>query len=266
MKDTVGGQRITRLAMAIVRAGGVVTFPTAMAMLNDTKQATSRTLDWLVHAGMLKKVRIPGGSQVWMSERALVREFNPDETPAVYRLSRCADRWVPGPTFRHDQIALRVLFSLAVPCDMITEHEIRKAGQWRGRVPDGVLMLSHPGDGNRRVVAELEVELSRKSGALLRPDGHSGGWAKLANRIYRVVHNWPEGRQQTALGRTECTLVVASLAHAASIDKKVREVHSAFSGQEDPDSEATQSTNWYYAELHEDDTIGPVEWPFMEYI
>lgn len=270
MQPTIGEQRINRLAMAIVRGGGVVTFPTAMAMLNESKQATSRTLDWFVRAGMLRKIRIPGGSQVWMSERALVREFDPDETPAVYRLSRNADRWVPGATFRHDQLALRVLFSLAAPCDLLTEHEIRVAGNWRNRIPDGVLCLS----GARRLdgseppahaaVAELEVETSRKTGAIYRPNGTQGGWAKLAERLYRVVHNWPEGRQRTSLGWTECTLVVASLPHAEAIDKKVQEVHRYFQGKDqegdDGDCEATQ---WYYAELLPDGTVGAVEWPFL---
>src|SRR6185312_13508865 len=101
MRETIGGHRIILLASCIIRAGGVVTFGTAMAMLQASKQATSRALDWLVNAGMLRKVRIPGGSHVWMSERELVRTLGlPDEKPAVYCLSRKSDgRWTPGPTF-----------------------------------------------------------------------------------------------------------------------------------------------------------------------
>lgn len=48
--ETIGAQRINGLAAAIVRAGGVATLPTAMAMLGENKQATSRALDWLVKA------------------------------------------------------------------------------------------------------------------------------------------------------------------------------------------------------------------------
>jgi hypothetical protein len=253
MKQKVGEERITRLGVAILRGGGVVTFPTAMTMLGETKQATSRTLDWAVKAGMLRKIPIPGGSHVWMSERALVREFDAEETPAVYKLSRQSDRWVPGPTFRHDQLALRVLFSLADPTDLLTEHEIRAAGCWKNRVPDGVIRMMLPGRQEPSVV-ELEVETSRKTGAAFKANGAMGGWAKLANRLFQVAHDWFGARQETVLGFTEATLIVASRSHLSSIAKKIQEFHVA----EQRSGTNVDSTTWYAAELRPDGDIGPV--------
>lgn len=198
MAQTIGEQRIQKLAVAIARSGGVVTFPTAIAILRENKQATSRALEWLVESGMLRKIGIPGGCHVWLSERALVRTFAPSETPAVYKLSRFSDRWTPGATFNHDQLALRVLFSLAEPEDMLTEHEIRSSGTWRGRIPDGVLRYSDDFFG--QVVLELEIETSKKTGAINRTNGTRGGWAKLAERVFRVSHNWVGGPLQMRRG------------------------------------------------------------------
>lgn len=247
-----GEARINRLAAAILRSGGVVTFPVAMAMLHEDKQTTSRTLDWLVKAGSLRRIQIPGGSNVWMSERSLVRSFNSGESPAVYKLSRTARWWVPGPTFRHDQLALRVLFSLAEPEDVLTEHEIRRSGTWRGRVPDGVVRLMLPGLA-RPVAAVLEIETSRKTGSVCKAQGEVGGWARLAIHLHRVAHDLLGSRQQTVLGTTETTLVVASPSHLGSIAKKVEEV-----AQQHPDQDGVTSTLWYAAELYPDGDIGVV--------
>ena len=263
MIEMIGRQRITRLATAILRGGGVVAFPTAMAMLRENKQATSRTLEWLVKAGMLRKIRVPGGSHVWMSERTLVRTYDPNEKPAVYKLSRQADRWTPGPTFDHDQLALRVLFSLAEPWDLLTEHEIRRTGRWEGRVPDGVLRLT---DSFLRceILAELEVETSRKTGAVYRPNGTQGGWAKLAEKLYRVCHDWIGGRQSTSLGMTDATLIVASRAHADAIRKKIAEVDRCLQSPEEKYVERDkEATLWYYAELLADGTVGQPEFDLL---
>jgi hypothetical protein len=257
MQTTIGAKRITQLASAIIRAGGTVTFDTAMVMLRATKQATSRTLAWLVRADMLQKIRIPGGAHVWMSTRSLVRTFSPNERPAVYKLSRAADRWAPGATFEHDQLALRVLFSLAPPSCLVTEHEIRTSGTWRNRVPDGVLWVRDRSSGCNKLL-ELEVETSRKTGALWRPDGSQGGWAKLAERVFRVSHNWPGGGQQTALGMTTGSLLVAPQRYLDSIEKKIIEVHlSRAKDGTIGDPASPDPTIWYYSELSADGSIGP---------
>jgi len=278
MSETIGKTRITKLGEAIVRAGGIVSFETAMAMLGENKQATWRALEWLVKAGMLRKIRTPGGCHVWMSERTLVRTFNPKEKPAVNKLSRkkerrrkgrsgtdraavvnelshTKERWVPGPTFEHDQLALRVLFSLAESSDLLTEHEIRSAGTWRGRIPDGVLRLTD--DFTRReVLAELEVETSRKTGAISRPSGTQGGGAKLADRLYRVCHNWFDGPQSTKLGRTDTTLIVAPPAHVSAIRKKIAEVERGYQAREPEHVDRPPGgTIWYYSELLGDGTF-----------
>ena len=256
MTQTIGNQRITRLAVAIARAGGVVTFPTAMAAVRENKQATSRALEWLVNAGMLRKIRLPGGSHAWMSERALVRTFAPNETPAVYKLSRFADRWTPGATFNHDQLALRVLFSLAEPEGMLTEHEIRSSGTWRGRIPDGVLRYSDDFLGH--VVLELEIETSKKTGAINRPNGTRGGWAKLAERVFRVSHNWVGGPQETSLGLSSGTLIVAPPNYLESILKKISEVERSMRDGDDG-GESTQALGSLYTiKLEPDGSLGPV--------
>lgn len=252
MAGITGKTRITKLATAILRAGGVVTFETAMAMLGENKQATSRTLKWLVEAGMLRKIRTPGAGHVWMSERPLVRTFDSKEKPAVYKLSRHTDRWVPGPTFDHDQLALRVLFSLAEPWDLLTEHEIRSIGTWNGRVPDGVMRLG-TNHQSKPVIVELEVETSRKTGALYRPNGTQGGWAKLAERLYSLSHNWIGGREPTSLGMTEQTLIVAPRNYAVAIVKKICELHQSNLNHEGP-----IETCWHYVELMPDGTLGPI--------
>lgn len=253
MSESIGKFRITKLASAILRAGGIVSFETAMSMLGENKQATWRALEWLVKADMLRKIRIPGGCHVWMSERTLVHTFNPKERPAVNKLSRNKERWVPGPTFDHDQLALRVLFSLAEPWDFLTEHEIRVAGNWMGRVPDGVLRIKHEHFPESDVVMELEIERSRKTGALFRQNGvrGDGGWAKLVDRLYRLSHNCIDGRQMTSLGMTEQMLVVAPESHAKSIFKKVVELHSINEQYEGPGP-----TNWCYAKLLSDGAVG----------
>lgn len=256
MTEAVGDQRITKLAIATAKAGGVVTFPTAMAILRENKQATSRALAWLVKAGMLRKTRTPGGGYVWMSERALVRTFAPDEKPAVYRLSRCADRWVPGPTFDHDQLALRVLFTLAPFDGLLTEHEIRSTGTWRGRIPDGVLWYSDDFFGQS--LLELEIETSKKTGAFNRQNGTQGGWAKLAERVVRVSHNWIGGRQETCLGSPSGTLIVAPSNHLQSILKKIGEVEQSMLGGDDCGESAQSSGNLYTITLESNGALGPV--------
>lgn len=256
MAQTIGEQRIQKLAVAIARSGGVVTFPTAMAMLRENKQATSRALEWLVESGMLRKIGIPGGSHVWLSERALVRTFAPNETPAVYKLSRFSDKWTPGATFNHDQLALRVLFSLAEPEDMLTEHEIRSSGTWRGRIPDGVLRYSDEFFG--QVVLELEIETSKKTGAINRTNGTRGGWAKLAERVFRVSHNWVGGPQATSLGLSSGTLIVAPPNYLESILKKISEIERSMLGGDDRSESTKVLGSLYTIKLEPDGSLGPV--------
>ncbi|HLI17170.1 MAG TPA: DUF4391 domain-containing protein [Rhodanobacteraceae bacterium] len=55
-------------------------------MLREIKQATSRTLAWLVRADMLQKIRIPGGAHVWMSTRSLVGESLRDQLDRLARV------------------------------------------------------------------------------------------------------------------------------------------------------------------------------------
>lgn len=161
------------------------------------------------------------------------------------------------PTFGHDQLALRVLFSFAAPWGLLTEHEIRTSGAWINRVPDGVLRLYD--ESGRDQLFELEVETSRKTGALWRPGGSQGGWAKLADRVFRVSHNWPGGGQQTVLGMTTGTLLVAPRRYLDSIQKKIIEVHLRRANDDligDPD--APEKTTWLYSELSADGIIGPI--------
>jgi hypothetical protein len=103
------------------------------------------------------------------------------------------------------------------------------------------------------IAAALEIETSRKTGSICKPNGEVGGWAKLAVHLHRIAHDLFGSRQETVLGTTATTLVVASPSHLGSISKKVEEVV-----QQHPAQDGFTTTLWYAAELHPSGNIGPV--------
>lgn len=219
----------TRFLAAAVPAGGILTWPTGHALavhLGASRATAARVLARLTAAKMLRRIALTGEhSDAWLST-PLAAEPRGCKAATRFLGRRPADTWTPGPTLRHDQLALLAAWTFAGRPDDDTptaasEHEIEQQfTSTAGRhIPDGAALF--------RVGADLkcvgiEIELSKKSGGVNGKNTTS--WAKsLAPSI--LDRQQGLGMPVKTLGLTlDATLLVAPLAIARQIAGAVRRV------------------------------------------
>jgi len=218
----------TRFRDTAVASGGLLTWPTALALggyLGTSRATVGRLLGRLCGANMLRRVTISGThSDAWLTTPLAAETFG--GKPATRFLGRRpAATWTPGQTFRHDQLALLATWSVAVrPMDEVgntaaTEAEIEKQfTDTAGRhIPDGAFIYRV---GGAESCVAVEVELSKKSGS--QNGKNTTSWARS---LAPSILDRQEGRGMyiQVLNRTiDATLLVAPEALARQIVGAVR--------------------------------------------
>ncbi|OOG40646.1 hypothetical protein [Rhodanobacter sp. C05] len=171
---------------AVVSSGGVITWPVALVLGGHfgLSQATvQRVLQRLVEAGAMHRTTIVGErSNAWLTTPATASAY---ERPAATRFlgrGNPGATWSPGPTLRHDQLALIATFGFTRAADdeeeatasPEAEIETQYTSTAGLHVPDGAFVL-HPG-GQMEICVGVEVELSKKSGGATGKN--STAWAR----------------------------------------------------------------------------------------
>jgi hypothetical protein len=217
----------SKFLAAAVSSGGILTWPSALAIgsyLGISDATVHRILERLVAANSLHRTNISGARMdAWMTTPATAAAY---ERPAATRFlgrGNSGATWSPGPTMRHDQLALLATFGFAHAADdegdaatTAPEAEIEQqftttAGQ---HIPDGAFVF------HEKWCVGVEVELSKKSGG---PHGkNTTTWSRsLAPSI--LDRQAGAGTHILALERAiDATLLVAPRRLACSIGAAVR--------------------------------------------
>lgn len=212
-------QRVDSLADFVSRGHGVISVPTAQTALRiGSAPLVSRALGAMVAMDEMRRARIFGSTAyAWGTTPRFARQYH-DIKPGARFFPRLSTIWRPHPEFVHDEITLRGMAGLALPEDYLTEQEVSRELPHGVRPPDGVVRLQI---GERWWVANMETVKSRQT-------GKQGGCAKVADQILNVFLDRPLGRWATSLGRTNATLVVASMADGLKIATRIRKYVAEF--------------------------------------
>jgi hypothetical protein len=219
----------SKILAAAVSSGGVITWPAAMAIgahFGLSQATVQRVLQRLVVANALHRTTIVGERMdAWLTTPTTAAAFGRPAGTRFLGRGNSGDTWSPGPTLRHDQLALLATFQFAraaaavdddddptaAPEAEIEQQFTTTAGQ---HIPDGAFIFR----GGKCV--GVEVELSKKSGG---PAGkNTTAWSRsLAPTI--LDRQAGAGTRILALERTlDATLLVAPRRIARPIGAAVR--------------------------------------------
>jgi hypothetical protein len=253
----------SKFLAAAVSSGGVITWPAALAIgahFGLSQATVQRVLQRLVEANALHRTTIVGERMdAWLTTPTTAAAFGRPAGTRFLGRGNSGDTWSPGPTLRHDQLALIATFGFvrlgddatAAPEAEIETQYSSTAGQ---HIPDGAFVL-HPGPMEKCVA--VEVELSKKSGG---PNGkNSTAWARsLAPSI--LDRQVGAGARILALDRVlDATLLVAPRRLASQIRNAVwREAEERgcdqgwiFWAEPDPDRLALSEMRIWHLEFAE---------------
>lgn len=209
-----GAERLSYVCECISKTSGLLTTPLLAEMLHSSSRPiVSRLGGRLESAGVLQRVRRNGTREIVLATTASFGRSHL-AAPGTRFLRKGAQVWEPNVEFIHDQLALRVLFSLAPPSHFLTEAELDRRGVPFVRPPDGVLALRL---GDREVIVALEVETSRKT-------GRQGGWAALAQSILDICIDKGLSRANTPIGRIQGTLVASTMPFGRAIANRMSQL------------------------------------------
>jgi len=217
----------SKFLAAAVSSGGVITWPSALAIgahFGLSQATVQRVLARLVEAGALHRTTIVGERMgAWLTTPTTAAAFSRPAGTRFLGRGNSGATWSPGPTLRHDQLALIAVFGFvragdddatAAPEAEIETQYTATAGQ---HIPDGAFLLHH--GGPMEICIAVEVELSKKSGG---PNGkNSTAWARsLAPSI--LDRQASAGARILALDRVlDATLLVAPRQLASQIRNTV---------------------------------------------
>lgn len=225
--DKQGVPAVNALAQAMTNAGQPIDFGNARAIIRADKSKTSRVLKQLVNTGSVVKARIAGTTEhVWGN--------TPGFAKAVAKSVN--GTWVPPPEFRHDQLALLVMYSLAEPDCVMPERLVVDLWPKSSRPPDGLVALSS------KKLAAVEVEKSKKTG---RQNGFDRLAASMVKRMYGtddfapVLEQYLEGKDDPM--KVMETVLVAPRGYARSIARRITRILDEYGD--------TEERSWLYVEL-----------------
>lgn len=244
------GERATRLMEEIDRCGGLVTTFVALAIAKwMDPPAVSKLLRTLVRDGALEARRMPNGEKVWGTTRFWAascgrkaygaRCFAPDTA-----------RWVPPPTFKHDNLAAAGCYIFGNTELVVPEHCAARYKQDGAICADGYFVRDL--GGGKSLAVASEVETSPKTGS---PGNHTKPW-NWSNRLAPLMTDRCLGHGESApeLERgANCTLLIAPDGYARSIAKRIASAnqgmpHGAWWMWLDADDPTADALQWVQGE------------------